>query len=363
MKKILFIGSFKIPRHGYYGGVNFACRSLQERFLEKGILIEELDTTIKDIKRQGVFCRLPGLLVRSLKFAGRILISFNTRYMLVFISAGNSYLDKMPVITLAALLRKKVILFPRSGHLLRDYEKPFYAFFINSTFRMAHYIICQSEFWKNYFELKGVPVQKLVVVENWVPGDTIRASGSLSFNCFRPSDSNCFKMVFVSRIEKDKGVDDIIEAAKKLKSDFNFEINIYGAGRYLHQFLDLIKKNNLEELVKYRGWLNREDMQAVINKHHLALFPSRFEGYPNAMLDYIFSKVPVLASNIPSVTAVGEELVTHYTPGDTGELAQQILYCKNNHGKVAKDAQKLYNQKYAKNSIDYAFGKILPLLT
>ncbi len=362
MTKILFIGSFKTLRHGYYGGVNFACRSLKVPLLKHGIQIRVLDTTIKDINRQGVFRRLPGLFWRTFKFAWLTLMNVNARHLMAFISAGNSYLDKLPAIFLARLLNKKVILFPVSGHLLRDFEKPLYALFINSTYRMAHYIICQSEFWKNYFESKGVPARKLVVVENWVPDNTILTSKSLPFKKFNPADSNCFKMIFVSRIEKDKGLYDIIEVAKKLKSNFPFEISIYGAGRYLDEFLDLIKKNNLEDQIKFKGWLNREDMQAVINRHHLALFPSRFEGYPNAMLDYIFSKVPVLASNIPSVTAVGEELVTYYTPGDIGELAQQLLYCKNNHSKVLKDAEKLYNEKCAKNNIDHAFNTILSFL-
>src|SRR5690606_28223679 len=103
-----------------------------------------------------------------------------------------------------------------------------------------------------------------------------------------------FKIVFVSRIEKAKGVDEIIALAQQLRNKLDFSIYVYGAGRYQKEFIKSIKSNQLEDVIHFKGWLEKEKMLKTINNHHLAIFPSQTEGYPNSLLDYIFAKIPLI---------------------------------------------------------------------
>jgi len=355
-KQILFIGSFLIPKNGHYGGVYFASTSLRDKMVSEGFEVIELDTTLKDISVTKVSKRLSTIIARSFRFLKIILLSPKAKTIFIFVSRGNSYLDKFPSFILAKFLRKKIILFPLSGHLIEDFEKPFYIFFIKKILNSSTYIICQSTYWKNYFKSKGVPTKKLKTVENWVPNETIKTSRRIDFGNFDINKDKCFRMVYVSRIEIAKGINDIVEAAKTIPKGLIFKIDIFGEGAYKDEFIKLIKHERLEEVINYKGWLDNSKMQATLNKYHLALFTSRVEGYPNSLLDFIFSKIPVIAYDIPSVRAVGQEYTLYYK--DISSLVSKIVICYNDYENICLSTKKLYKIKRERNNIAFTFSQL-----
>src|SRR5699024_5091488 len=122
------------------------------------------------------------------------------------------------------------------------------------------------------------------------------------------------------------------------------------------------KKSDVEHIIKFKGWLSNEEKLQKVNKYDLAVFTSRFEGYPNTLLDYIFAKIPVLTTNIESVKAVGKEHFMYYEPGNIKHLKEQISYVYNNYPQLVKSSKILYNEKLIENNIDYSANKILELI-
>src|SRR5690554_4903932 len=362
MKNILFIGSFVLPENGHYGGVYFASTTLRDGLAKEGYSIIEMDTTLKDISEIRVYKRLPNILIRQFKFLYTITFNFKAKHILIFLSGGGSYIDKFFPILLAKLLRKRVIIFPRSGHLIRDFNKNKFNFFINRVFKYTDRVVCQSSFWKDYFISKNVNHNKLLVIENWVDDLKIEESKTLDYPKFKGKDKEKFKIVFVSRIEKAKGVDDIISLACKLKGKLNFAINVYGAGSYQKDFIDGIKSNQVEDVVHFKGWLEKDKMLETINNHHLAIFPSQTEGYPNSLLDYIFAKIPIIASDIPMVQAVGGENIKYFKQGNKDELAEKVLEIVNDYSICLKKAKNLNIEKTKRNNLKNALLKFNSLL-
>lgn len=357
--QILFIGSFILPKNGHYGGVYFASTSLRDKMKNEGIEVIELDTTLKDISVTKVSKRIPTIIARNFRFLYKILFSPQTKILFVFVSAGNSYLDKLASIVLARLLQKKIILFPRSGHLMTDFEKPFYKFFIRKALNNVSSIICQSGYWRDYFISKEIDKNKLKVIENWIPDEIILKSKELNYPNYDFNSKEIFQMVFVSRIEVAKGINDLIEVAKSLPKRLKIKIDVYGEGSYKDEFLSLIKKEQLGGVISYKGWLGKSKMQEVLNNYHLALFTSRVEGYPNSLHDFIFSKTPILAYNIPAVKAVGGECIMYYQ--DTGTMVKNILYSVRNYTEISSKAGELYEQKVNNNNIDFAFKELMKI--
>src|SRR5690554_542184 len=360
--KILFIGSFNKPKNGHYGGVYFASTTLRDGLEKEGYSIIEMDTTLKDISETRVYKRLPNILIRQFKFLYTITFNFKAKHILIFLSGGGSYIDKFFSILLAKLLRKRVIIFPRSGHLIRDFNKKKFNFFINRVFKYTDRVVCQSSFWKDYFISKNVNHNKLLVIENWVDDLKIEESTTLDYPKFKGKDKETFKIVFVSRIEKAKGVDDIISLACKLKGKLNFAINVYGAGSYQKDFIDGIKSNQLDDVVHFKGWLEKDKMLETINNHHLAIFPSQTEGYPNSLLDYIFAKIPIIASDIPMVKAVGEEHMVYFKQGNQNELVEKVYDIINNYPVYQLKAEKLYSEKFENNNLKKVLLKFNTIL-
>lgn len=360
-KEILFIGSFKLPENGTYGGVYTACTSLKEKLLRENIKIIELDTTLKDIKQTSIIRRLPSLMLRVISMLFSIATHRKAKHLFVFISGGNSYLDKLFPIWLASLLGKRVVLFPRSGLIINSCNSPFYRFIISKAFHAADDIVCQSDFWYDFFSSRFDVEKKLTVIENWVPEQKLLDSKQNIFLEYNEKDA--FRIVFVSRIEIDKGIQDIIELARRLLIQFNIKIEVYGAGSFENEFLEEIRKSHLNDVIEFKGWLEKDKMFTILNNFHLAIFTSRLEGYPNAILDYALSKVPILATEIPSIRAVGKDNMTYYQPGNIDDFYTKVVYCIQHHDLVLEKSKKLYDEKMVNNSIDYSYKKMKEVLT
>lgn len=363
MKKVIIIGSFKKSENGSFGGVYFACNTLTEELLKNNIEVVKLDITLKSINKIGVFNRLPSLIARNVKFFFSILTNYKATTIFVFTSAGNSYLDKITAVICAKLSNKRIVIFPRSGFILTDYKKPLYKRIVDLTFNYADYVVCQSVFWKTFFNSIGVPQSKTIVVENWVDKKKIQNSLPLLFKD-TTVEKKQLNIVYLSRIEEAKGVLDIINVSIALKKqNCNlYQFNVYGEGAYLDTFLTLIKENKLEDTIKYMGWLDHSRLFSTINSYDAAIFTSRFEGYPNSLLDYILSKVLVISTSIDTVRAVGGENILYYTPGDIRELQDVLTTSLKNYKQLVQKSIDLYNKAIDINDIDKSLPVILNLI-
>ena len=117
------------------------------------------------------------------------------------------------------------------------------------------------------------------------------------------SNARKFRIVFMSRIMRDKGIDTVFAIIENLK-EYGFlekvELMFYGPlskkkEEQLYFEENLAKYNN----VQYGGVLQMNDIYITLNKYDVMLFPSRYEGegFPGAILDAFISGIPVIASN------------------------------------------------------------------
>ena len=63
-----------------------------------------------------------------------------------------------------------------------------------------------------------------------------------------------FQKLFLGWIEKNKGIYEILEAAKQLKKS-NVVFIIGGNGKELDALKALVKENKLEEIIQLKGWI------------------------------------------------------------------------------------------------------------
>ncbi len=113
-------------------------------------------------------------------------------------------------------------------------------------------------------------------------------------------DGEKFKMVFCSRIVKDKGVFEIIDAARELKREgyTNFVVDFYGpiSNEIEQQFLDSI--NNYDE-INYCGYVDNSRMIETLSDYDIMLFPTYYkgEGFPGVIIESLIAGVPIIASD------------------------------------------------------------------
>lgn len=137
------------------------------------------------------------------------------------------------------------------------------------------------------------------------------------------------KIVFnyIGRILHDKGVDDYIEAAKRIKSEYpNTEFNMLGfiEPTEMH-YKDILAQLEEKDIVKYRG--SQKDIKPFVAASHATIHPSTYgEGMSNVLLESASSGRPIISTDNPGCreTFIDGETGLIYHGGDVDALCDRI---------------------------------------
>lgn len=132
---------------------------------------------------------------------------------------------------------------------------------------------------------------------------------------------------YIGRILHDKGVDDYIEAAGRIKSEYpKTEFNMLGfiepTEMHYKQLLESLEE---KDIIHYRGSL--KDIKSFVAASHATIHPSTYgEGMSNVLLESASSGRPVITTDNPGCmeTFVDGETGFIYHGGNTDELCEQI---------------------------------------
>lgn len=105
-----------------------------------------------------------------------------------------------------------------------------------------------------------------------------------------------FRFLFIGRVMKEKGIDELLESMKRLTGE-NVPCSLDVLGCYEEDY-----KEKLNEAVK-KGWLryhgNQPDVRPFIAACDCFVLPSYHEGMANTNLECASSGRPIITSNIP----------------------------------------------------------------
>jgi glycosyltransferase involved in cell wall biosynthesis len=108
-------------------------------------------------------------------------------------------------------------------------------------------------------------------------------------------------IVAAGRLVHQKGFDILIESfAKVAENHPDWQLVIYGIGPEQTELEALIKRRSLDGRVSLAGLTN--DIEAVLRCAKIFVLPSRFEGYPNVLLEALSLGCPVIATECPGAT-------------------------------------------------------------
>jgi glycosyltransferase involved in cell wall biosynthesis len=126
----------------------------------------------------------------------------------------------------------------------------------------------------------------------------------------RKKIKNKDKKVFltVGNYESVKGIDLLLEAIKGLVKESRLldkiEFRIYGSGSKFNDYKKYIKENNLSGYVHLNGWINRENLAEELKNVDCYILPSRSEGLPNVLMEASAASLPIIATNVGSVSEI-----------------------------------------------------------
>lgn len=116
------------------------------------------------------------------------------------------------------------------------------------------------------------------------------------------------EFVFISRIMKEKGIEEYLDAAKNIRSQYpNTVFHICGSCE--EDYESILKQKQKENIIIYHGGVS--DVREIISKTHCTIHPSYHEGMSNVLLESSACGRPCLCSNIPGC----REIVENYKSG------------------------------------------------
>jgi len=135
-----------------------------------------------------------------------------------------------------------------------------------------------------------------------IPGSGV----NLNFHTFEeyPDETEGLRFLFVGRIMKDKGIEELLSAMKKLHNEYpNISLDIVGG--YDEDYSSTLDKSVVDGYVRYHG--RQEDVHSFYKNTHCVVLPSYHEGMANVLLEGASTGRPVIASNIPGCRETFDE--------------------------------------------------------
>lgn len=128
-----------------------------------------------------------------------------------------------------------------------------------------------------------------------------------------PHNKKPFKIVFAGRVERNKGVFDLLEIAEQLKGE-DVIIEINGDGGALEELIQVSEHKGLNDIVTINGNLERPQLLKAYTSAHIVIVPTRSdfdEGLAKVAVEAILLNRPVICSSVvPAVDVLQGAIVS-----------------------------------------------------
>nr|WP_280842366.1 glycosyltransferase family 4 protein [Rhodohalobacter sp. SW132] len=165
---------------------------------------------------------------------------------------------------------------------------------------------------------------------------------------FRERKSEVKNLLFLSRIEKAKGIFEAVDAVSLLlKQGRDIQLTIAGNGAAMDNLKEHIYNFDTDGIT-LKGYVEGEDKMNCLISADLFLFPSYHEGMPNSVLEAIAFGLPVLTTRVGGIPDFFEDgkMGLFLDNREPEHIAEKIEYLLG-RPELMKEMSE-YNYNYAK---------------
>lgn len=145
-------------------------------------------------------------------------------------------------------------------------------------------------------ENKNIFIKNNIIVENksvMLPGEGVNCE-QFSFKDY-PLNNDKLNFLFIGRIMKEKGVDELLYCIEKLNEKYN-NLSFSFIGNYEDNYKDIIEDFQNRKLINYYGY--QSDVKPFIEKANCVVIPSYHEGLCISLLESGAIGRPVVTTDI-----------------------------------------------------------------
>lgn len=106
-------------------------------------------------------------------------------------------------------------------------------------------------------------------------------------------------ILYVGSLTPRKSAITLVQAFKRLKNSFDIDLVLVGdGGKYKKQIEQYIEMRELHERVHIIPYVPQEDLPGIYQNAQVFVYPSIYEGFGIPIIEALYSKVPVITSNV-----------------------------------------------------------------
>ena len=216
-------------------------------------------------------------------------------------------------------------------------EKFFLIFVLKFLFyRTCDFLVLQTEGIVNNY--KFIKKDKIKVISNSIVENLIIKKN------FKKKKT--IKILCAGRLEPQKDYYTLLKSLFILnKKDIKFNCDIYGTGSEKQKILNLINQFKLKNNVFLKGVTSK--LHKLYHNYDIYVLSSKFEGYPNTLLEAVSTRVPSISSDCeygPNEIIKNKVNGLLFEVSNPNDLSKKIMSLKNNDSKFIKKLIN-YNKK------------------
>ena len=246
------------------------------------------------------------------------------------------------------------------GRTRTDRKSRFYEACDNYLLPYFDALICVSEYTRELLRRTIPSPPPIFVIPNAVPFESAHNTDLPAKPGGNTLKDKRKKAVFAGRLCSEKGIFDLVEAAKKiltLRNDITFLI--LGDGPEMKHLEKNIKESGLKDFIQVLGFTN------TISQYYEAMdfliLPSLAESMPMAILESFSLRKPVIATAVGGIPEIVQHTISGLLvqPGDVDALAQAIYSLLDDPRKTLEMGNKGYAQVKAHHTVEAQVAKYL----
>jgi glycosyltransferase involved in cell wall biosynthesis len=316
MTKVIFVGSFSDIK----GGVGLTCKAILDNPELGHIEWIKINSAMRSLPPPGFWVRAWYAALRLVKFSVAILRRRSR--VLIFSSAGGSFVEKGFMAVLARGMGHKVTFCPRSGYLLDDLARSrLIRAFARLVFRASDRVVCQGPSWKAHFSPFVRDQGKLVVIPNLLDADEY-----LSID-LPESTARAAHVLMLGWIERNKGVLDLTDVVEGNPGDYRgITFHVCGEGSLLDELRARWSSVPGGVVFELPGWVRGAEKRRLLAEADIFLVLSYREGLPNALLETMAAGRAIVATRVGAIPDVIEDGVNGLLcePGNLEQIHRAI---------------------------------------
>lgn len=173
---------------------------------------------------------------------------------------------------------------------------------------------------------------------------------------FNPADNEPIKLLFLSRLQKEKGIYVAIEATELLnKSGLAAHLIVAGDGEERKKAEEYVRNNAIQGIT-FLGYVRGKEKERVLSESDIYIFPSSHgEGMPLSVLDAMAAGLPVLCTRAGGLDNFFEDgkmgfSVSEPSAAELTKLIQKLISNPEQHQSI-RDFNKDYARRHFQSPV------------